>query len=105
MHGTRAPPRTTAAAVRPFIAFALLALALYSLLAHWEQRGDAGPTFADPDYPEKQSPFEINVLKPGSKQSSGDSGLELATEVGQDGYNSAEFPRKVVAHFIVSPSR
>lgn len=111
MHAAPRAGSTAATTVRPFIAFALLALALYSLLAHWEQRGAEAPQFSmDPT----QVSFDINVAhnKPASSLA------EIPAHPAQPStkpeptpepdkpavstYNSADYPRRVVAHFMVS---
>jgi hypothetical protein len=86
--------------VRPFIAFAVLALALYSLLAHWEQRGKGGPMFQDPDAIDAQTVFEIDVA--GSHGAVGDHNDLGVITPPADKYDPTKFPRKVIAHFMVS---
>lgn len=95
------PPANATAAARPFIAFALLALALYSLLAHWEQHGAEAPKFSTDG---SQVAFEINMAASKAQEAvvTGTGEVDIATGSSGSKYNSAKHPRRVVAHFMVS---
>jgi hypothetical protein len=100
MYAPATPVSRTTTAARPFVAFALLALALYSLLAHWEQRFSSVPMFSDPEHPSAQHIFEIDVAVAGSGGTASHDDLSAIDE--SKPYNPADYPRKVVAHFMVS---
>ncbi|KAL1412911.1 hypothetical protein Q8F55_000660 [Vanrija albida] len=102
--------------VRPFLTFAVLCLALYSLLAHWEQFGGPGPHL--PGGKEKQVIFQASEHDSGmhNKPGTHGGGVPAGGDHGHhggapaSGHNSSlprpilastGYERRVVAHFML----